>query len=83
MSSSSSDSCYGTRNSCPSTSITSCNHYEDITVACSKYLLIHINLLNDLITKLLSIPLWHSLVYNNSYPKTFNSKATCSGLICK
>ena len=36
MSSSSSDTCYGTRNSCPSTSITSCSPYEDITVTCSK-----------------------------------------------
>ena len=36
MSSYSSDTCYGTRNSCPSTSITSCNHYEDVTVECSK-----------------------------------------------
>ena len=38
MLSSSSDTCYGTRNSCPSTSITNCNHYEDITVTCSKLL---------------------------------------------
>ena len=37
MSSSSSDTCYGTRNSCSSTSVTSCNHYEDITVESSKY----------------------------------------------
>ena len=36
MSSSSSDTCYGTRNSCPSTSVTSCTHSEDITVECSK-----------------------------------------------
>ena len=36
MSSSSSDKCYGTRNSCPSASITSCSHYEDVTVECSK-----------------------------------------------
>ena len=33
-----SDTCYGTRNSCPSTSITTCNHNEDITVTCSKLL---------------------------------------------
>ena len=38
MSSSSSDTCYGTRNSCPSTSITSCSHSEDVTVTCSKLL---------------------------------------------
>ena len=38
MSSSSSDTCYGSRNSCPLTSITSCNHSEDITVTCSKLL---------------------------------------------
>ena len=37
MSSSSSDTCYGTRNSCPSTSVTSCTHSEDVTVECSKY----------------------------------------------
>ena len=36
MSSTSSDTCYGTRNSCPSTSVTSCSHNEDITVECSK-----------------------------------------------
>ena len=33
-----SDTCYGTRNSCPSTSITSCDHYEDNTVTCSEFL---------------------------------------------
>ena len=38
MYSSSSDTCYGTRNSCPSTSITSYGHSEDVTVTCSKLL---------------------------------------------
>ena len=38
MYSTSSDTCYGTRNSCPSTSITSCIHFEDVTVTCSKLL---------------------------------------------
>ena len=36
MSSSSSDTCYGTRNSCPSTSVTNCYHYKDVTVECCK-----------------------------------------------
>ena len=36
MSSSSSDKCYGARNSCPSSSISGCYHYEDVTVECSK-----------------------------------------------
>ena len=36
MSSSSSDKCYGTRNSCPLASVTSCSHYQDVTVECSK-----------------------------------------------
>ena len=30
------DTCYGTRNSCPSASLTGCTHSEDITVTCSK-----------------------------------------------
>ena len=38
MDSTYSDTCYGTRNSCPSTSISSCYHFEDITVTCSKLL---------------------------------------------
>ena len=37
MSSSSSDTCYSSSNSCPSTSITSCTHSEDITVTCSTF----------------------------------------------
>ena len=37
MSSSSSDTCYGTSNSRPSTSVSSCIHSEDVTVECSKY----------------------------------------------
>ena len=36
MSSYSYDTCYGTRNSCPSTSVTGCSHSEDVTVTCSK-----------------------------------------------
>ena len=32
------DTCYGTRNSCPSASLTGCTHSEDITVTCSKWL---------------------------------------------
>ena len=42
MSSSSSDTCYGTSNSCPPTSVTSCTHSEDVTVECSKYNCINI-----------------------------------------
>ena len=37
MFSSSTDKCYSRRNSCPSTSVTSCSHSEDITIECSKY----------------------------------------------
>ena len=45
MDSTYSDTCYGTRNSCPSsTSISSCYHFEDITV--TSY---YINLLYDII----------------------------------
>ena len=29
------DTCYGTSNSCPSTSVTSCTHSEDVAVECS------------------------------------------------
>ena len=36
-SSSSSYTCYGTSNSCPSISVTSCNHSKDVTIECSKY----------------------------------------------
>ena len=38
MYSTSSDTCYGTRNSCPSNSINTCYHYEDVTITCSKFL---------------------------------------------
>ena len=38
MSSSYTDTCYGTRNTCPLTSITSCNHSNVATVECSKLL---------------------------------------------
>ena len=37
MSSKSSDKCYGTSNACPTSSVTSCTHSKDITIACSKY----------------------------------------------
>ena len=36
MSSTSSHSCYGTGNTCPSSTITSCYHSEDVTVQCCK-----------------------------------------------
>ena len=36
MSSLSSDTCYGTRNSCPLTSVTNCSHTEDVIIKCSK-----------------------------------------------
>uniref|UniRef100_A0A1X7U3S3 SRCR domain-containing protein n=1 Tax=Amphimedon queenslandica TaxID=400682 RepID=A0A1X7U3S3_AMPQE len=35
FSSSSSSTCFNSRNSCPSSSITSCSHSEDVTVSCS------------------------------------------------
>ena len=35
--SASSDKCLIFRNTCPSTSVTSCTHSEDVTVECSKY----------------------------------------------
>ena len=35
MYSTSSDRCYGTRNTCPSTSVTSCSHTNDVTLTCS------------------------------------------------
>ena len=37
MYSTSSDRCFGSRNSCPSSSVTSCTHYNDVSVVCSKY----------------------------------------------
>ena len=37
MYSTSSDRCFGSRNSCPSSSVTSCNHYNDVSIVCSKY----------------------------------------------
>ena len=37
MHSTSSDRCFGSRNSCPSSSVTSCTHYNDVSVVCSKY----------------------------------------------
>ena len=37
MYSTSSDRCFGIRNSCPSSSVNSCTHYNDVSVVCSKY----------------------------------------------
>ena len=31
-----SDTCINARNKCPSIEVSSCNHYEDVTVECSK-----------------------------------------------
>ena len=39
MYSTSSDRCFGSRNSCPSSSVNSCNHYNDVSIVCSKYTL--------------------------------------------
>ena len=36
MYSTSSDRCYGTRNNCPSSSVTTCSHSNDVTISCSK-----------------------------------------------
>ena len=38
MSSFSTDTCYGTKNTCPLAPITSCNHSNVVTVECSKLL---------------------------------------------
>ena len=35
MYSTSSDRCFGSRNSCPSNSVTSCTHYNDVSIICS------------------------------------------------
>ena len=40
MRNSSSDSCFGTSNSCPTSRVTNCTHSEDVTVACSKFKMI-------------------------------------------
>ena len=37
MYSTSSDRCFGSSNSCPSSSVTSCTHYNDVSLVCSKY----------------------------------------------
>ena len=37
VSSYSTDVCIGRSNSCPATSVSNCNHYEDVTIECSKY----------------------------------------------
>ena len=31
-----SDRCFGSSNSCPSSSVTSCTHYNDVSIVCSK-----------------------------------------------
>ena len=31
------DVCIGSGNSCPDTPVSSCDHYEDVTIECSKY----------------------------------------------
>ena len=66
MSSTSSDTCYGTRNSCPSTPITSCTH-SDVTIECSKIFLR---------VDIFSI---FSLAYNAS--KANNTKITCGKIV--
>ena len=37
MYSTSSHRCYGTGNTCPSSTVTSCTHSEDVTVQCCKH----------------------------------------------
>ena len=37
LSSSLSDTCYGSSNSCPLISVINCNHSKDVTIECSKY----------------------------------------------
>ncbi|XP_019856385.1 PREDICTED: deleted in malignant brain tumors 1 protein-like isoform X3 [Amphimedon queenslandica] len=37
MYSTSSDRCYGTRNTCPSSSVTTCSHSNDVTISCREY----------------------------------------------
>ena len=36
MYSTSSDRCFGTKNTCPSSSVTTCSHSNDVTISCSK-----------------------------------------------
>ena len=33
----STDVCIVSENSCPATPVSTCNHYEDVTIECSKY----------------------------------------------
>ena len=40
MRNSSNDSCFGSNNSCPTSRVSSCNHSEDVTIACSKFKMI-------------------------------------------
>ena len=44
MYSTSSHRCFGTGNTCPSSTVTSCTHSEDVTVQCCKTKYIFINL---------------------------------------
>ena len=70
MSSSSSDTCYGTSNSCPLTSITSCTHSEDVTVECSK---------KD-ICMYRESTIFPS-AYSTSYSKANTTKNTCGKIV--
>ena len=38
MYSTSSDRCFGSSNSCPSSSVTNCTHYNDVSIICSKFI---------------------------------------------
>ena len=70
MYSTSSHRCYGTGNTCPSSTVTSCSHSEDVTVQCCK---IECKYKSNFRFK----------AYSTSYTRSTNTKTTCSGLIGK
>ena len=65
MNSTSSHSCYATGNTCPSSTITSCSHSEDVTVTCSKI---------SLYSFLYFICI---VAYSTSYTKSYATRTTC------
>ena len=71
MYSTSSHRCYGTGNTCPSSTVTSCSHSEDVTVQCCK------------VQNSNTLKSYYYLAYSSSYSRSTNTKTTCSGLISK
>ena len=71
MYSTSSHRCYGTGNTCPSSStVTGCSHSEDVTVQCCK-------------TKYIYKSNFLFKAYSTSLTRSTNTKTACSGLISK